>query len=87
MKTANDGSSAAENLKAAFERAREVNAGRDGLNIVLHSDEKRSVEQATALAAKETGTEAPGLLAGVPIAVKDNIATLDLPDELRLAHS
>jgi aspartyl-tRNA(Asn)/glutamyl-tRNA(Gln) amidotransferase subunit A len=79
VKAANSKSSAAENLKAAFERARAVNAGRDGLNIILHSDEKKAVEQATSVAAKESGSGAPGLLAGIPIAVKDNIATFDLP--------
>jgi aspartyl-tRNA(Asn)/glutamyl-tRNA(Gln) amidotransferase subunit A len=79
VKAPNDKSSAADNLKAAFERARAVNAGRDGLNIILHSDEKKSIEQAVAAATKESGAEAPGLLAGVPIAVKDNIATFDLP--------
>ena len=71
--------SAADNLKAAFERARAVNAGRDGLNIILHSDEKKSIEQAIAAAEKNTGAGAPGHLAGVPIAVKANIATFDLP--------
>jgi len=62
--------SAADNIRAAFERAREVNAGPDGLNIILHSDER-------ALLAK--AAPGAGLLAGVPIAVKDNIATLGLP--------
>lgn len=72
-------SSAADNLKSAFARAREVNAGRAGLNIILHADEKKAVEQAAASAKRETGAEDLGLLAGVPIAVKDNIATFDLP--------
>ena len=74
-----DESSAAGNLKVAFERAREVRAGRDGLNIILHADERKSIEMATAAAKAELGSEDRGLLAGVPIAVKDNIATFDLP--------
>ncbi len=69
----------AANLKAAFDRAREVNAGSGGLNIILHSDEKSALRQAEAGEKRESGAEDPGLLAGVPIAVKDNIATLELP--------
>ena len=72
-------SSPADNLQAAFDRAREVDAGPDGLNIILHSNEKRAIKQATESARKEIGGEDLGLLAGVPIAVKDNIATFDLP--------
>ncbi len=71
--------SGADNLKASFARAREVNAGRSGLNIILHSDEKKTLARANTAAKRETGAEDLGLLAGVPIAVKDNIATLDLP--------
>lgn len=72
-------SSAAGNLKAAFERARETRAGRAGLNIILHADEKHAIGQAELAAKKEGGAEDLGLLAGVPIAVKDNIATHHLP--------
>jgi aspartyl-tRNA(Asn)/glutamyl-tRNA(Gln) amidotransferase subunit A len=72
-------SSAADSLKAAFETARYVDAGRDGLNIILHSNEEKSIANAKAAAKKETATEDLGLLVGVPVAVKDNIATFDLP--------
>jgi len=71
--------SAADNLEWAFGRAREVKAGPEGLNIILYSDEKTAVEQAKKSARLETGAEDLGLLAGVPVAVKDNIATFDLP--------
>ena len=72
-------SSAVENLKTAFARAREVKSGRDGLNIILHADEKKSLAEAAAFAKKQYGAEDLGLLAGVPVAIKDNIATLGLP--------
>ena len=52
---------------AALERGRAMQAGRDGLNLILWEDET---------AAPSTTT---GPLFGVPIAVKDNIATLSMP--------
>ena len=58
-------------VAASARRADAVNAGRDGLNIFAWRDDADAVEQAT---------RAPdGPLAGTPVAVKDNIATLTLP--------
>lgn len=67
-------SSAADAVRAAFNRMDEVNAGRDGLNCVLWSDREYSLSLAG-----EADALGGGALAGVPFAVKDNIATLRLP--------
>src|SRR4051812_16598231 len=55
----------------ALDRADVVKAGKDGLNLLLWRDDKLARHAARAA----TG----GALAGVPIVVKDNIATTDLP--------
>ncbi len=64
-----------EAVRAAFARAREVGAGRDGLNIVLaeNPDAEREADAMTVV----EGVEQP--LLGEPVALKDNIATLDMP--------
>ncbi len=69
----------ADIVRASFARARGVGAGRDALNIVLWSDEQAAVKEAETLSLQLAGASKGGLLAGVPIAVKDNIATLGLP--------
>lgn len=69
----------ADMVRASFARARGVGAGRDALNIVLWSDEDAAVKEAETLSSQLAGASKGGLLAGVPIAVKDNIATLGLP--------
>ena len=68
-----------EIVRASFARARGVGAGRDELNIVLWSDEEAAIKEAETLSSQIAGASKGGRLAGVPIAVKDNIATLDLP--------
>jgi aspartyl-tRNA(Asn)/glutamyl-tRNA(Gln) amidotransferase subunit A len=55
----------------------EVKAGADGLNCILWTDRDWSLEAAREVDAR--GGEEKGALAGVPVAVKDNIATLHLP--------
>src|SRR6185295_16099168 len=50
--------------------ADEVRAGKDGLNLLLWRDDE------SARSARKAGD---GSLAGVPVVVKDNIATTDLP--------
>jgi aspartyl-tRNA(Asn)/glutamyl-tRNA(Gln) amidotransferase subunit A len=62
----------------ALRRAAGVTAGPDGLNCVLWTDETYTRRQA-AEAETRSGDADPGLLLGVPVAVKDNIATLELP--------
>jgi aspartyl-tRNA(Asn)/glutamyl-tRNA(Gln) amidotransferase subunit A len=65
-------------VDSALARAREVNAGRDGLNIFVSLDDSYLQEHAT-VSATQLGDTEPGLLLGVPVAVKDNIATLHHP--------
>ncbi|HEY3114510.1 MAG TPA: amidase family protein [Gemmatimonadaceae bacterium] len=71
--------SPSEMIKASFSRAADIGAGADALNIFLHSDEKASLAEAEELR-QRLGTAADiGVLAGVPVAIKDNIASLGLP--------
>jgi aspartyl-tRNA(Asn)/glutamyl-tRNA(Gln) amidotransferase subunit A len=69
----------ADLIRASFARARGVGAGRDELNIILWSDEKTALAEAETLTIQLSGATEGGVLAGVPIAVKDNIATFGLP--------
>ena len=72
--------SAADAVRASRARAAEVGAGRDWLNAVVHDDEALALADAEAADARiraEPGLATP--LAGVPVLVKDNIATLGLP--------
>jgi aspartyl-tRNA(Asn)/glutamyl-tRNA(Gln) amidotransferase subunit A len=71
--------SAAEFVRASFERAKEIGAGPDELNIILYADEKASEEEAKEIEEKVNSATDLGVLAGVPVAIKDNIASLGLP--------
>lgn len=76
----NDGQVAAKDLvNAAFKRADSVIAGHEGLNIILHCDRKQSLADAEETLTRIASAEPAGLLAGVPVVLKDNIATLGLP--------
>ena len=66
-------------VRASFERANEIGAGPDALNIILYADEKASVEEADEFKARVNDAADLGVLAGVPVAIKDNIASLGLP--------
>ncbi|HWZ60015.1 MAG TPA: Asp-tRNA(Asn)/Glu-tRNA(Gln) amidotransferase subunit GatA [Gemmatimonadaceae bacterium] len=57
-----------ETLRATRERAAAVNAGRDGLNLILWENDDPAA-----------GVPSDGPLHGVPVAVKDNIATRTMP--------
>ncbi len=63
---------------ASLERARAVGAWADGLNILLYEDHKDARRQADAVdESLRDGLAGP--LAGVPVVLKDNIATTSLP--------
>lgn len=58
-------------VEASFRRAREVGAGKGGLNILLYEDPQAAV--------RESLSDATAPLLGVPVVVKDNIATTVMP--------
>ena len=66
-------------VAASFARMRDVTAGSDGLNIVLWSDESRARGAAHVAHDRLRAGDVAPPLAGVPVAIKDNIATLELP--------
>jgi aspartyl-tRNA(Asn)/glutamyl-tRNA(Gln) amidotransferase subunit A len=67
--------------RAALERAAAIGAcDRSALNILLYTDADDAAAQAAAVAARRRrGGAAPGPLAGVPVVLKDNIASTALP--------
>ena len=67
-----------EIVDSAFSRADQVRAGADGLNAFLWSDETTAHNEAARIADR-VGAGSTGVLEGVPVVVKDNIATLDSP--------
>jgi aspartyl-tRNA(Asn)/glutamyl-tRNA(Gln) amidotransferase subunit A len=71
--------SPADMIRASFKRASEVGAGPDELNIVLYADEKASLDEAVDLRERLGRAADVGVLAGVPVAIKDNIASFGLP--------
>jgi aspartyl-tRNA(Asn)/glutamyl-tRNA(Gln) amidotransferase subunit A len=71
--------SPADMVRASFNRAREIGVGPDALNIYLHSDENASLDEAGAMHERIARSNDAGVLAGVPVAIKDNIASLGLP--------
>ena len=62
-------------VEESFRRSDEVRAGKDGLNITLYEDR----DAARAEARRLDGSAVRQEPAAIPIAVKDNIATLGLP--------
>ena len=62
---------------AALNRAASVGASRDGLNILLYQDTDPGDRCRSVQAGVESGRA--GSLAGVPVVIKDNIATTRLP--------
>ena len=68
---------AGDAARGARERAASVDAGRDGLNILLYQDDDPTDRCRIVQGAVEAGNA--GSLAGVAVIVKDNIATTRLP--------
>ena len=66
-------------VRSSFERAKEIGAGPNELNIILYADEKASIEEAEDMRGRVNDATDIGVLAGVPVAIKDNIASLGLP--------
>jgi aspartyl-tRNA(Asn)/glutamyl-tRNA(Gln) amidotransferase subunit A len=62
-------------VRAALDRAESVGAGREGLNILVAVNPQAEAD-AESVVARGVGKE---LLQGVPVAIKDNIATLETP--------
>ena len=69
---------AADTLSTAVDRALEVGAGPDGLNVFVWRDDADAKSQAESIADRLADTT-PDPLLGVPVAIKDNIATLVMP--------
>jgi aspartyl-tRNA(Asn)/glutamyl-tRNA(Gln) amidotransferase subunit A len=65
-------------VDASHARAAEVGAWREGLNILLYEDRSDAHRQADDVAVRREAGQI-GSLAGVPVVVKDNIATTALP--------
>ena len=68
--------SPADMIRASFQRGGEIGAGRDELNIILYADEKASIQEAEEMQGRVNSAVDLGVLAGVPVAIKDNIASL-----------
>jgi aspartyl-tRNA(Asn)/glutamyl-tRNA(Gln) amidotransferase subunit A len=74
----NGDSSPRKLVDASLDRAANVDAWRDGLNILLHQDRDDAHRRAADVATRQEAGRS-GALAGVPVVVKDNIATTTLP--------
>src|SRR4029079_9078038 len=70
---------ATKTAEQAFARADEVDAGPSGLNAILWDDREAALGAAAKVADLARQGNQPGPLAGVPVVVKDNIATLTMP--------
>ena len=70
---------AVDAVRASQARAAEVNAGPSGLNAILWTDDAAAVREAEAVDARRGESDGDMPLAGVPVVVKDNIATHALP--------
>jgi aspartyl-tRNA(Asn)/glutamyl-tRNA(Gln) amidotransferase subunit A len=67
-----------DDIGAAIDRATDRRFGRDGLNIIVSTDRSASLAEAEQVV-EGYGAGKTMPLAGVPVVVKDNIATLSMP--------
>ena len=67
-----------DDVGAAIDRATDPKFGRDGLNIIVSTDRRASLADAEKVV-EGYGAGKTMPLAGVPVVVKDNIATLSMP--------
>ena len=65
-------------VDASFDRMRDVGAGKDGLNILLYQDRHDALTRAAECDAGDPAARGRPLN-GVPVVVKDNIATSVMP--------
>ena len=70
---------ATKTVEQAFARAAEVDAGPGGLNAILWHDREAALGAAARVGELARQGNQPGSLAGVPVVVKDNIATVTMP--------
>ena len=66
-------------VERAFTRATEVGAGAERLNALLWHDRDAALGAARVFTSRAQEGNRSGALAGVPVVVKDNIATLSMP--------
>ncbi|MBI4543626.1 MAG: Asp-tRNA(Asn)/Glu-tRNA(Gln) amidotransferase subunit GatA [Gemmatimonadetes bacterium] len=71
--------SAAAEARAAIEAIQRTHVGPDSLNAFLCYDAEAAAAAAAAVDEAAAAGEAAGPLTGVPVAIKDNICTLDFP--------
>ena len=79
MTVAGNREPAGATVEAAIARAREVGAGRDGAQHLRLDRRRRRTDAGRGCRRAQLSDTTPGLLVGVPVAIKDNIATLTLP--------
>jgi aspartyl-tRNA(Asn)/glutamyl-tRNA(Gln) amidotransferase subunit A len=72
------GVSAKQAVNGSFDRARDVRAGRDGLNILLYQGQHDALTHAADVDRHHAESGQKRLL-GVPVVIKDNIATTVMP--------
>ena len=68
-----------DTVKQAFARAADVQAGPSGLNALLSTDRDAALGAADEVVRLQSEGNQPASLVGVPVVVKANIATLNMP--------